>query len=121
MPGQLGIIPGSVQVDQTPRKTPWIEVNSSGENLQIIVKLFASLPYQAMLNLKQSGHHFQATTLIKAAAQLYHQDTMLHPQESVNKLKLPVKFPLDRGCFESNPKTRAEFFSIIHGNGIKMC
>ena len=26
-----------------------------------------------------------------------------------------------RGCFESNPKTRAEFFSIIHGNGIKMC
>ena len=26
-----------------------------------------------------------------------------------------------RGCFESNPKTRAEFFSIIQGNGIKMC
>lgn len=26
-----------------------------------------------------------------------------------------------RGCFESNPKTRAEFFSIIHGNGMKMC
>jgi len=26
-----------------------------------------------------------------------------------------------RGIFESNPKTRAEFFSIIHGNGIKMC
>lgn len=26
-----------------------------------------------------------------------------------------------RGCFESNPKTRSEFFSIIHGNGIKMC
>jgi len=26
-----------------------------------------------------------------------------------------------RGCFESNPKTRAEFFSIIHGSGIKMC
>lgn len=26
-----------------------------------------------------------------------------------------------RGCFESNPKTRAEFFSIIHGNGVKMC
>lgn len=26
-----------------------------------------------------------------------------------------------RGCFESNPKTRAEFFSIIHGQGIKMC
>lgn len=26
-----------------------------------------------------------------------------------------------RGCFESNPKTRAEFFSIIHGHGIKMC
>lgn len=25
-----------------------------------------------------------------------------------------------RGCFESNPKTRAEFFSIIQ-NGIKMC
>ena len=25
-----------------------------------------------------------------------------------------------RGCFESNSKTRAEFFSIIHGNGIKM-
>ena len=26
-----------------------------------------------------------------------------------------------RGIFQSNPKTRAEFFSIIHGNGIKMC
>lgn len=26
-----------------------------------------------------------------------------------------------RGCFESNPKTRAEFFSIIQGQGIKMC
>jgi GTP cyclohydrolase I len=26
-----------------------------------------------------------------------------------------------RGCFESNPKTRAEFFSIIQGKGIKMC
>lgn len=26
-----------------------------------------------------------------------------------------------RGCFESNPKTRAEFFSIIHGSGVKMC
>jgi GTP cyclohydrolase I len=26
-----------------------------------------------------------------------------------------------RGCFESNPKTRAEFFSIIHGNGVNMC
>eukprot|EP00522_Entomoneis_paludosa_P013773 CAMPEP_0172443034 /NCGR_PEP_ID=MMETSP1065-20121228/3353_1 /TAXON_ID=265537 /ORGANISM="Amphiprora paludosa, Strain CCMP125" /LENGTH=325 /DNA_ID=CAMNT_0013193107 /DNA_START=86 /DNA_END=1063 /DNA_ORIENTATION=+ len=26
-----------------------------------------------------------------------------------------------RGCFESNPKTRAEFFSIIHGGGCKMC
>lgn len=26
-----------------------------------------------------------------------------------------------RGCFESNPKTRAEFFSIIHGNGVKFC
>jgi GTP cyclohydrolase I len=26
-----------------------------------------------------------------------------------------------RGIFESNSKTRAEFFSIIHGNGIKMC
>ncbi|GKY91972.1 hypothetical protein MPSEU_000168800 [Mayamaea pseudoterrestris] len=26
-----------------------------------------------------------------------------------------------RGCFESNSKTRAEFFSIIHGNGMKMC
>ena len=26
-----------------------------------------------------------------------------------------------RGIFESNPKTRAEFFSIIHGSGIKMC
>lgn len=26
-----------------------------------------------------------------------------------------------RGCFESNPKTRAEFFSIIHGTGVKMC
>jgi GTP cyclohydrolase I len=26
-----------------------------------------------------------------------------------------------RGCFESNPKTRAEFFSIIQGNGFKMC
>jgi GTP cyclohydrolase I len=25
-----------------------------------------------------------------------------------------------RGCFESNPKTRAEFFSIIHGNGVRM-
>ena len=25
-----------------------------------------------------------------------------------------------RGCFESNPKTRAEFFSIIHG-GVKFC
>jgi GTP cyclohydrolase I len=26
-----------------------------------------------------------------------------------------------RGCFESNPKTRAEFFSIIQGRAIKMC
>jgi GTP cyclohydrolase I len=26
-----------------------------------------------------------------------------------------------RGCFESNSKTRAEFFSIIQGNGVKMC
>jgi GTP cyclohydrolase I len=26
-----------------------------------------------------------------------------------------------RGCFESNPKTRAEFFSIIHGRGVRMC
>jgi GTP cyclohydrolase I len=26
-----------------------------------------------------------------------------------------------RGCFEKNPKTRAEFFSIIQGNGFKMC
>jgi GTP cyclohydrolase I len=26
-----------------------------------------------------------------------------------------------RGCFESNPKTRAEFFSIIHGSGVRMC
>ena len=26
-----------------------------------------------------------------------------------------------RGVFESSQKTRAEFFSIIHGNGIKMC
>lgn len=26
-----------------------------------------------------------------------------------------------RGIFESNPKTRAEFFSIIYGSGIKMC
>jgi GTP cyclohydrolase I len=26
-----------------------------------------------------------------------------------------------RGCFESNPKTRAEFFSIIQGKGIKLC
>lgn len=26
-----------------------------------------------------------------------------------------------RGCFESNPKTRAEFFSIIQGRGMKMC
>jgi GTP cyclohydrolase IA len=26
-----------------------------------------------------------------------------------------------RGCFESNQKTRAEFFSIIHGKGVKMC
>lgn len=26
-----------------------------------------------------------------------------------------------RGCFESNSKTRAEFFSIIQGNGFKMC
>ena len=26
-----------------------------------------------------------------------------------------------RGCFESNPKTRAEFFSILHGNGMRMC
>lgn len=26
-----------------------------------------------------------------------------------------------RGIFESNPKTRAEFFSIIHGSGVKMC
>jgi GTP cyclohydrolase IA len=26
-----------------------------------------------------------------------------------------------RGIFESNSKTRAEFFSIIHGSGIKMC
>jgi GTP cyclohydrolase I len=26
-----------------------------------------------------------------------------------------------RGCFETNSKTRAEFFSIIHGNGMRMC
>lgn len=26
-----------------------------------------------------------------------------------------------RGCFQTNPKTRAEFFSIIHGNAAKMC
>ena len=26
-----------------------------------------------------------------------------------------------RGCFESNMKTRAEFFSILQGNGFKMC
>jgi GTP cyclohydrolase IA len=26
-----------------------------------------------------------------------------------------------RGCFESNPKTRAEFFSILHNGRIKMC
>ena len=26
-----------------------------------------------------------------------------------------------RGCFEANSKTRAEFFSIIQGNGPKMC
>jgi GTP cyclohydrolase I len=26
-----------------------------------------------------------------------------------------------RGCFESNPKTRAEFFSIIQGNSFQMC
>jgi GTP cyclohydrolase I len=26
-----------------------------------------------------------------------------------------------RGCFETNPKTRAEFFSIIHGHGMKFC
>jgi GTP cyclohydrolase IA len=26
-----------------------------------------------------------------------------------------------RGCFESNPKTRAEFFSILHGNAVHMC
>mmetsp|Transcript_20417 Transcript_20417/g.33814 ORF Transcript_20417/g.33814 Transcript_20417/m.33814 type:complete len:283 (-) Transcript_20417:8-856(-) len=26
-----------------------------------------------------------------------------------------------RGCFEKNPKTRAEFFSIIQGRAIKMC
>lgn len=26
-----------------------------------------------------------------------------------------------RGCFESNSKTRAEFFSIVQGNGIKFC
>jgi GTP cyclohydrolase I len=26
-----------------------------------------------------------------------------------------------RGCFESNSKTRAEFFSIIQGNGVTMC
>lgn len=26
-----------------------------------------------------------------------------------------------RGCFESNPKTRAEFFSILHGKSPKMC
>jgi len=26
-----------------------------------------------------------------------------------------------RGIFETNPKTRAEFFSIIHGNGPRMC
>ena len=26
-----------------------------------------------------------------------------------------------RGCFESNPKTRAEFFSIINGSNVKMC
>ena len=26
-----------------------------------------------------------------------------------------------RGCFETSQKTRSEFFSIIHGNGVKMC
>lgn len=26
-----------------------------------------------------------------------------------------------RGCFESNPKTRAEFFSILHNGRVKMC
>lgn len=26
-----------------------------------------------------------------------------------------------RGCFQTNSKTRAEFFSIIHGNAFKMC
>lgn len=26
-----------------------------------------------------------------------------------------------RGIFEKNPKTRAEFFSIIHGSSVKMC
>jgi GTP cyclohydrolase IA len=26
-----------------------------------------------------------------------------------------------RGCFQTNPKTRAEFFSILHGNAFKMC
>ena len=26
-----------------------------------------------------------------------------------------------RGCFQTNSKTRAEFFSIIHGNSFKMC
>mmetsp|Transcript_8123 Transcript_8123/g.18843 ORF Transcript_8123/g.18843 Transcript_8123/m.18843 type:complete len:287 (+) Transcript_8123:43-903(+) len=26
-----------------------------------------------------------------------------------------------RGCFESNPKTRAEFFSIIQGKSMRMC
>jgi len=26
-----------------------------------------------------------------------------------------------RGCFESNPKTRAEFFSILHGNSPRFC
>jgi GTP cyclohydrolase IA len=26
-----------------------------------------------------------------------------------------------RGCFETNPKTRAEFFSIVNGGGCKPC
>jgi GTP cyclohydrolase IA len=26
-----------------------------------------------------------------------------------------------RGCFQTNPKTRAEFYSIIHGNSVRMC